>query len=151
MALDIFEVIGVNGNLIKFTVDKDSNNQLTLVTTSKTVGELGFYPNRYNQTGSSAIIKSGSGSLLAFKVENLNVNTNKFLMLFNQNSLPTANQTTNIIDVFHIPFGQVISFDSNYFSVNGSPFTSGLAWGWSSSRSQFIASLTDLDLSVVCS
>jgi hypothetical protein len=151
MALDIFEVIGVNGNVIKFLVDKDSNNQLTLVTTQKTTNELGFFPNRFNQTGSSGIVKSTSGSLLAFKVENLNDNTNKFLMFFNQNSEPTANQTTNIIDVFHIPFGQLISFDSSYFSVNGSPFTAGLVWGWSSNRSQFVAASNDLDLSVVYS
>lgn len=183
MALDIFEVYGINGQVLKFLVDKDVNNQLSLVTqtafnfpanqqvtfnnvsqpiknlasepltvnfptTQKVSSELGFYPARYNQSGSSSIVKASAGRMLAFKIENLNTSTNKFLMFFNQVTLPVANQTTNIIDVFNIPFGQLVSFDSSYFSFSGIGFN-GLAWGWSSERSQFIASGNDLDLSVV--
>lgn len=201
MALDVFEVFGINGQVLKFLVDKDNNNQLTLLTqtslnlaggiavnnfpasqvvsgsvsvsnfpalqnvnvsnfpsiqtvsgTVRANGNLAFFPARFNQTGTSGIIRNAATRLLAFKIENLNTaGLNRFLILFNQITVPTANQSTNIIDVFNIPANQVLSLDSAYFSQEGIGLT-GLSFGWSTNRSQFVAAASaDFDSSFVVS
>jgi hypothetical protein len=100
-------------------------------------------------SSSTSVVRGQRSRMVSFKVENLNTTDTRFLMFLNINTVVSPGVASNLVDVFNVPPNQVISFGSDYFSNNGLLFTTGISYAWSTSRTSYAGTNTDLSLTVL--
>lgn len=89
----------------------------------------------YNATN-SLIVKSSTGTLQSISVDNNSAFT-RYLLFFNQNTLPTTNQTPPSLS-YTIPANSIRDIGSDLLGIGGVLFNLGIVWCWSTSRNVYI-------------
>ena len=85
----------------------------------------------------TAVIKTGAGRIYSATCNNSNAAA-RYLQFFDLGVVPTS--TTTIPDEsFLVPAGAQIIVGSDYFTTFGRPYTSGLAWAFSTTRDVYTA------------
>lgn len=95
----------------------------------------------------SGVVKTTSGRLQSFKATNRN-GAARYLQLFNSSSAPAANASA--LDEFYVAPTSMIIIGTDFFSLAGVLFSTGIAWGFSTTSGTYTAATAaDCDFSAV--
>jgi hypothetical protein len=92
---------------------------------------------RYVGSSAGAAAKGSAGNILGLYACNEN-SANRYLQLFNLNVAPSGGATPLISYLLFGSGGQII-LDSAYFAGAGLAFSTGIAWGFSSTKTTYTA------------
>lgn len=95
----------------------------------------------------SGVLKTSSGRLQSLKATNRN-GAARYLQLFNSSSAPAANASA--LDEFYVAPTSMIIIGTDFFSLAGVLFSTGIAWGFSTTSGTYTAATAaDCDFSAV--
>lgn len=85
----------------------------------------------------TAVIRTGAGRVYSATCHNSNAAA-RYLQLFDLAVVPTTTVTVPT-ETFLVPSGAQIIIGSDYFTTFGLPYTTGLAWAFSTTRDVYTA------------
>lgn len=85
----------------------------------------------------SAAVKTSAGRVQSFTCRNKNAVTDFYFQLFNSASAPSAAAVPSYS--FMIPNDQQLVIGTDFFTDSGISFSTGIAWGWSTTEDTFTA------------